>query len=312
MRRNIGLLILLVTLGWAVRLRAETNESSAYEGNRIDTLHYRAPQGVFNLNVNFNTFLHYDELMVQSGQNTIDYKRTSYSMGATLGYGITDKFSISLADTFNFSETLTTNNILASTTTSQSSTYPNDPTLTLNYRYVGGLEGKLFANAFADFTPNLGDTALSAGQNIVDLGSNIRYVLGDHEFSLIGTALYYFSRTYNAANPANNYNQDGYFAVQLEGLYRVHVFHDYYAQAFATFATSHSVNTTYPSQSTVYSTPVRLVPGVELGWRPWESAALFVRYAYQGYTESGVPSASASFTNGYNISTLYVGANIQL
>jgi hypothetical protein len=275
----------------------ETISSSGgpYSVNRIDALHYRVPRGKFNFNAGFESPLQDSQQQSSLGQTTSDISRSFLSATVSASYGISDSLLINLSQT----DLLNENETSANTPNGSAAGYQfsgfSNPTLLMNYRFLGALADTKFAAVSLSYSPSTGvshkaHSATNAGNdlsgyNVANVAITGGWVAGAHEWLLEAQARYLDHGTFDATDSNNSETSDPawqYFAIAT---YRYHYAKNLFADLTSTFALPYTRYYYYPNQSPVYNEEddyaFNFTPGFTLGWRTAPKALLKLTYSFE-------------------------------
>ena len=309
---------------WNNSSAGDRTDSSSYEDNRIDTLHYRPPQKGINPVIELSTRLNDAETVTQSGQTTATVSRASFASSLGISYGVVDDFLVGISEGYLFS--------LASTRTAQPSgavTNPQslgltDPTFHANYRYLGSLKGAFFGSAFLTLTPSVGAAlvagTIQTGNNLSGLttvtgGTALYWVSGIHEWEAQATASYLSAGTFTAETTAGSYTTNSLFKFSLTAAYRLHLGDAFYLSGSVGATTPYTSILTYANQTPVLTQnadyPIILSPALTAGLRADSNVVLYVRYTHTSYARNLTPSSGTASTTNVALDLLYLGASVE-
>jgi hypothetical protein len=79
------------------------------------------------------------------------------------------------------------------------------------------------------------------------------------------------------------------------GTYRIHFLEDVFLEGATTMTLPYKISYSYPNQSPVYTEdatyPVDLSPSLELGWKAFANAFIYVQYTHNGFTRTITPGS---------------------
>jgi hypothetical protein len=187
-----------------------------YEQNYLDRLHFRTPGQDVLATFVFSPDVYNRTTTSVNGSVTNQSLRDRFpiTLGATLG--ITDLLSFEVSEGYLFNSVQTNINDQTGVQTTPSSSGLSDPAFRLNYRYLGGLVGSTFGDAFINFSPSAGDdqaaTSLQSGNNLrggttLELGSDLYQVVSQSEFSFGASWIYNTSRNIDSLDRAPDLGQ---------------------------------------------------------------------------------------------------------
>ena len=280
-----------------------------YEANTLDTLHFRTAQGNVLGHFDFNPDVYYRGDNDRDGILNTTGMRTYLPLDAAVTYGITDHLSIDVSEGFVIHTNRQTDHNTTNTTTIGSAGGFSDPVLGLNYRYLGDLDGTLFANAFVNYSPSVGDARGSGypgggndlrGSSTVTVGTNVYGVMGSQEWSAGVNGSWEAEGNTDGATDSADTLREKFTDYGFHLDYRYHLNPMFFVDALGTFDFGYSTDLNYFNQvahSEHDDYPFRIVPRLAFGFLPTPSCLLTLGIAYSEYTRDYTQTQGATTTN---------------
>jgi hypothetical protein len=272
---------------------------SQYESNRLDTLHFRNPQWNFTGILGVETLPHYEWDTYPGGVETYTNKQTGVGGGALFALGITDDLSISGGIILNGTST-TTDYLPTGTISKQTSSFIEFFAPSLRYRYIGGLSGSFFSDAFVTVAPKIRNRSDDA----VTFGSDFRWVLGKSELAFTPSAIYRSAENVEYTNSNQSYTAASRWMYGVQGTYRQHFLDVFFATLTLHLTPPNGQDKTYPAFIPYYqehdSYPWWLREEFDIGWLAKEWFLLTLDWTNENYNATVTPSLGSTISP-YNV-----------
>ncbi len=293
---------ILVVLIWGALVcypRAASAESSLYERNALSNLHYQLPAQATEIDLAGTSQLSYSAWVIKNDNPNSSSTKSMLSTTLVLGYGLSDAVNATVSETSLLHSSTSTFNDNTDALNSTGTSGLSDPTLAVNYRYRGALEGALFANAAFTFSPS-SDTRVVAntdedGNNVrgntsIAASSDVYLVSGSHEWAFGANVTYFSVGNADSFASTNSYISSPYFTTYARVRYRWHLLPSLFVQpslyVYFPYTSYLSYANKSPSMDETDQYPIYLSPRLQLGLALGSSVIVQFTGIYTAYTRT--------------------------
>jgi hypothetical protein len=283
---------------------SDTADAMIFENNRIDTFHYRVPKKRFELEVSAQSPTSSTMTRMRDGGPLYDHTYSSIEGEAGFSYGISDRLLVRISENYLFNEMDTETYHATGSVQKYQLNGPSNPSLRLDYRFLGSLNGYAFSSVFVDYSPSTGNeinaSSAGAGNHLpgltsADVGFNLYWVDNAHEWFGLIYVTYQTAGTVDTPTVSNYETFNSAVRYESDFGYRYHFLKNGFVSGYLNFRSGYTLSEVFPTQSPVFTQDSDRsfvsIESVDLGWRTSEKTLVRISFSYQSATENLTPTS---------------------